>query len=213
MAIGERSIDSLKGTWSEVGAKIPPSTGFIDDNIVAPQIQQTAPQPQEDFVVELLPSAFPDRWKNDFEGLAYLGSLQEEVTIPYHRFMIRTLVAGDKIGIIQLCKDYEGSVGYNRVYRAACVAAALDSVDDRLLVPSEKKVPVLKQKYDYVVGTWYEPIIDLLYQRINELELRSIRVMVEMGIMPVPTELAPIFAQQDLEAEQKDQSDESPNNL
>lgn len=208
MAVGDRTVDQQSGTWQEAGERpqFPqtPATGFINDHVPNPNRPlipgQTKEQnPEADLQVELLPSEFPERWKNDFEGLIYLGALEEEVKIPYHKFVIKTLVAADKIGIIQLSKEYEGSVGYNRIYRAACVAAALVSVDGRVLVPSEKKVPILKQKYDYVTNSWYEPVIDLLYNKINELELRAIRVMVEMGIMPVPPELVQIFEAQDQE--------------
>jgi hypothetical protein len=127
---------------------------------------------------------FPDEWKDEFEGLLFVGYLQREITrIPFHKFVVKTLTINDKLEISLLTKPYLESVGYGRAYKAAVVAAGLVSVDGRELVSSNKNINVIKQKYDYVVNNWYDTTIELLYNEIEALENRVIIVLQELGII------------------------------
>lgn len=132
-------------------------------------------------------TTFPEEWKNEFEGLLYLGYLQKEVTsIPFHRFVIRTLTVNDKLEISLLVKPYLETIGYNRAYKSAIVAAGLVSVDGKELVPTSKNTNVLRQKYDYVTDNWYDVVIDFLYRELDQLEEQVIRVLQELGILESP---------------------------
>jgi len=128
--------------------------------------------------------SFPEEWKDDFEGLLFLGYLQREVTkVPFHKFVVRTLTINEKLEISLLTKPYLDTVGYARSYKSAIVAAGLVSVDDRDLIPGNKNINVVRQKYDYVVNNWYDTIIDILYEEIDSLENRVIMVLQELGII------------------------------
>ena len=136
---------------------------------------------------------FPDEWKESFEGLLYLGYLHKEVTsIPFHTFVVRTLTINEKLEISLVTKEYIDTVGYGRAYRAAVVAAGLESVDGRALIPSAQGTNVFRQKFDYVVNSWYDGVIDILFGEIDELEGRVLKVLQELGILP-STEVTPIF--------------------
>jgi hypothetical protein len=127
---------------------------------------------------------FPNEWKDEFEGLLFVGYLQREITrIPFHKFVVKTLTINDKLEISLLTKPYLESVGYGRAYKAAVVAAGLVSVDGKELVPSNKNINVIKQKYDYVVNNWYDTTVELLYNEIEALENRVIIVLQELGII------------------------------
>jgi len=142
---------------------------------------------------------FPDEWKDEFEGLLFVGYLQREITrIPFHKFVVRTLTINDKLEISLLTKPYLESVGYGRAYKAAVVAAGLVSVDGRELVPSNKNINVIKQKYDYVVNNWYDTTVELLYNEIEALENRVIIVLQELGIIS-PVVPMSIFEDEDEE--------------
>ena len=143
--------------------------------------------------------AFPDAWKEDFEGLTYLGYLEDVVEIPYHSFLIRTLTVGEKIEITRITKELVNVLGYNRAYKAAVVAAGLQTVDGKPLIAANKAKSVVRERYEYVVNAWYDPVIDLLYQAINNLELRALKVMYECGVVSLP----PIAATQLNEAVEK----------
>jgi hypothetical protein len=128
--------------------------------------------------------SFPEEWKDEFEGLLFLGSLQREITkIPFHKFVIKTLTINEKLEISLITKPYLESVGYARAYKSAVVAAGLVSVDGKELISSNKNINVVRQKYDYVINNWYDTAIDLLYDEIDALENKVIIVLQELGII------------------------------
>ena len=129
-------------------------------------------------------STFPEEWKEEFEGLLFLGYLQKEVTqIPFHKFVVKTLTINEKIEVSLLTKPYVESVGFNRAWKAAVVAAGLVSVDDRPLIASSKNVNSLKQKFDYVTQNWYDIVVEILYEEIQRLEDDVVVVLGELGVI------------------------------
>ena len=128
--------------------------------------------------------SFPEEWKEEFEGLLFLGRLQREVTrIPFHKFVVRTLTVNEKLEVSLIAKPFIETIGYGRAYKTAVVSAGLVSVDGRDLIPANKGINVIRQKYEYVVNNWYDTVVDLLYEEINALENRVILVLQELGII------------------------------
>jgi len=129
-------------------------------------------------------STFPEEWKEEFEGLLFLGYLQREVTqIPFHKFVVKTLTVNEKIEVSLITKPYVDSVGFNRAWKSAVVAAGLVSVDGRPLIPSNRNINSLQQKYDYVTQNWYDIVVELLYEEIQQLEDRVVTVLGELGVI------------------------------
>ena len=129
-------------------------------------------------------NSFPEEWKDEFEGLLYVGSLQSEITkIPFHKFVVKTLNINEKLEISLITKPYLESIGYARAYKSAIVAAGLVSVDGKPLVPSNKNINVVRQKYEYVINNWYDSVIDILYDEIEILENKVILVLQQLGII------------------------------
>ena len=127
---------------------------------------------------------FPDKWKREFEGLLYLGHLESEVTsIPFHKFVVRTLTVNEKLAVSLITKDFQDTIGYGRAYRAAVVAAGLESVDGRSLIDGSKGTNVLRQKFDYVTNGWYDSVIDILFAEIDRLEGQVLEVLKEIGMI------------------------------
>ena len=127
---------------------------------------------------------FPEEWKDEFEGLLFVGYLQREITsIPFHKFVVRTLTINEKLEISLITKPYLDSIGYGRAYKAAVVAAGLMSVDGKELIPSNRNINVVRQKYDYVTDNWYDAVIDILYEEIDTLENRVMMVLQELNII------------------------------
>ena len=79
-----------------------------------------------------------------------------------------------------ICKELEGSMGYGRGYRCAVVAAGIVTADGQPLPVFNKQRSPVRERYEYVIETWYDPLIDLLYTEIDNLELRSVKVMEEL---------------------------------
>jgi len=129
-------------------------------------------------------NTFPDEWKDEFEGLLFVGYLQREVTrIPFHKFVVRTLTVNEKLEVSLIAKPYMDTIGYGRAYKAAVVAAGLVTVDGRDLIPNNKTINIIRQKYDYVVNNWYDTTIDILYNEIDYLENRVLMVLQELNII------------------------------
>ena len=141
---------------------------------------------------------FPEEWKDEFEGLLFVGYLQREITsIPFHKFVVRTLTINEKLEISLITKPYLESIGYGRSYKAAVVAAGLMSVDGKELIPSNRNINVVRQKYDYVTDNWYDALIDILYEEIDTLENRVMMVLQELNI------IEPILPQDIFEQEEE----------
>ena len=138
--------------------------------------------------------AFPESWKEEFEGLLYLGYLHKEIKkIPFHTFVVKTLTVSDKLEINLAVKDYQDTLGYGRAYRAAVVAAGLESVDGRALLSSNRGSNTFRQKFEYVTNNWYDTVIDVLYQEIDQLEGKVLIVLRELNILPPLEGESPIF--------------------
>ena len=136
---------------------------------------------------------FPEQWKEPFEGLLYLGYLRKEVTsIPFHSFIVRTLTTNEKLEISLATKELQDTMGFGRAYRAAVVAAGLESVDGRELFSASHGTNIFQQKYEYVVNNWRDAVIDILYREIDALEGTVLKVLQELGIIQSSIE-TPIF--------------------
>lgn len=126
--------------------------------------------------------SFDPRWRDAFEGLLYLGHLEGTVKIDYHDFVVRTLTSGEKIEVIRITQELEGSLGYPRAYRAAVVAAGILLADARPIPVASRQVSAIRQKYRWVTDNWHDVVIDLLYAKINQLEGQVVRILEELGV-------------------------------
>lgn len=165
-----------------------------DDDIawaeqVDTEANEAAATPEDD-----LPwiDSFDSRWRNEFEGLAYLGHLQAEVKIPYHSFTVRTLTIGEKIRVVSLVSEHENTIGYARAYRAAVVAAALILVDGKPLLVGQKNIDVIPQRYRYITDNWYDYVVDILFDKVDELEGKVLEVLKELGVYQTRREVVQV---------------------
>ena len=139
---------------------------------------------------------FDDKWKKDFEGLLYLGKLEKEVTsIPLHTFVVRTLTVNEQLEVLLITQPYADGIGYARAYKAAVVAAGLVHIDGQELIQTNKSSNILRQKWDYITNGWYEPVIDILYEEIDQLHVRMIEVCQEIGVLPSEDDIVKIFVE------------------
>lgn len=180
------SFDSVDGEWSE-GGEAPPR-----------EVPPPAPPPPVSEPIEVPPpddqpvpgvAAFPERWKADFEGLTYLGYLEDLVRIPHHEILISTLTPAAKLEVSLICKEFEGTLGYNRAYKVAVCAAATKAVDGK---PIQQQMvqdgPAVRVKFNYVANSWYDPVVDYVYKRVDALEARQIEVMRLLGFVAGETD-------------------------
>lgn len=146
-----------------------------------------APPPSQDTGDGGAQGVLPDldpRHTLDFEGLMYLGYLSDEFVWAGHKFVIRTLTVGEllEVGLVQ--KRYRESLGDNRAYTAAIVAACIVNVDGKPLPqPISRDVADtrLAAQFRYVADNWYPWVIDQIYMRYLGLESRVSEILDAMG--------------------------------
>lgn len=125
---------------------------------------------------------FPPEHKTAFEGLLYLGYLEAEVDIPGHKFVIRTLKTGEKLEVGSICRQFEKTYFYDSAFKAATVAASLVSIDAKPLIVGEAARGEVRAKYEYLVESWYDPVINHIYTRYQNLEQEMFDLLREMGL-------------------------------
>lgn len=172
-----------------------------DGQIVAPDLDSFDAEaddgPEDDPVEEF--TVFDPRHRDAFEGVMWLGHLEDTFEAFGHSFTIKTLTAGEKLAVARLIMDFERSVAYGRAFHAACAAAALLTIDGRPVPVAQRPGPdgnpsVVRQKYEWLVGTFYEPVIEVIFAKLDALEAQVLEVLAELG---VPAERREVVEQLD----------------
>lgn len=188
MQFGEAGDDDL----------LPPEETFlpsdlleeVDSFIPGPETSSTAPSaegttPNEtrgDETVAL--PEFDPRHREDFEGLLYLGALTHEFEWAGHRFKIRTLTSGEMLEVGLAQRQYRDSIGGDRAYTTAMVAACIVLVDGKPLprpISTDVGDTEFANKFGYVRDHWFPWVIDTVYEEYMKLEARVIEIMESMG--------------------------------
>lgn len=126
---------------------------------------------------------FDPQWRDELEGLMFLGKLEKRFHWVGHEFVIRTMTIDETLEVGLLTKQYQGTLGDAKSYQAALCAACIVSVDGRpLTVPltSEPTDTMLVNKFQYVVKNWFPPVLDAVYEKYLELDATVIQVIQAM---------------------------------
>src|SRR5690606_21537006 len=118
---------------------------------------------------------FDPRFREDFEGLLYLGRLTDSFTWLGHRFTIRTLTTGEVLEVGLLHRPYVNSYADVKAYQAAVVAACVEQVDGQPMpMPITNEVTDTESltRFQYVLRAWFPPTLDAIYERYLLLERR-----------------------------------------
>lgn len=197
------------GEWDEQHHPVPPAEDANLGSTSGPGVESQSAadspdmEPHRETQVEMSDSAdtetepipeFDPKVREDFEGLLYLGRLTDTFTWLGHRFLIRTLSAGEILEVGLLHKPYVGSLADVKAYQAAVVAAAVLEVDGRPMpVPltNERTDTSLVNRFQYILNSWFPPTLDAIYEQYLLLESRVEEVIAEMGKAPASKVLIP----------------------
>lgn len=125
---------------------------------------------------------FDQRYRDDFDGLLYLGSLTHTFRFAGHSFTIHTLSIDELLRVSLLVKEWEGTLGQNRAYLTAMAAASIDIVDDRpIYTPMGPNDDEVTGRFRYVKDHWYPWIADSVYENLMALEARVTEILSAMG--------------------------------
>jgi hypothetical protein len=168
-------------------AQLSPAPGFGDTSGADGESQE-APQDsgggeEEEAPEEDLPE-FDPKHRQEFEGLLYLGRLQETFRLWGHTFVIKTLTTEEVAEIGLIIKPYRDSAGYNAVYQSATVAACVVTVDGKPLpqtIEIDTKDELRNVRFPYVLRNWMPPVREAVWNRYFNLELTVRRVLDALG--------------------------------
>ena len=130
------------------------------------------------------PPEFDSRYREEFEGLLYLGKLNHRFSWAGHRFVIRTLTSGDITEIGLLHKPYRDTVGETKAYQALVVAACIETVDGKALplpITNQAEDTMLVNRFEYVLRVWFPPTLDAVYEQYLILETKVEEALKAMG--------------------------------
>lgn len=129
---------------------------------------------------------FDDRYKADFEGLAFIGALEARFSFIGHKFHIRTLTSLEHMACAKIVKEYEGTLADNRAYATALVAMSVVSVDGIGLPTPIGETDIdlawAYERFNYVAARWFPFTVDYVYNAHLRLEQRVRDVLAEMDI-------------------------------
>lgn len=127
---------------------------------------------------------YDHRYREPFEGLLYLGRLEETFRKWGHTFVIRTLTTEELTKIGLAVKPYEETRTANAAYQAAVVAASVVTVDGQPLptgITVDDADDLLAVRLPYVMKKWMPPVREMVYNRCFALELVARRALDAMG--------------------------------
>lgn len=176
---------SVASADPEVLSKAPPeileSPAATDE--ASDELSDERAESDDPLAGETLP-VFDERYKQEFEGLLYLGKLTRDFDYFGHHFVIKTLTVDEVLEVTLLSQPYVGSMGEMKAYQAAVVAACVTRVDGRpiaLPLTSEPDDTPLRNRFDYIRRNWFMPTLDHIYNQYLLLEVVVARVLAALG--------------------------------
>lgn len=119
---------------------------------------------------------FPEEVRNDVEGLAWLGHLEEEFSLYGHHFVIRTLKGEEELYAGTLTKEYQETITQAKAWAWANISLSLVSVDhDNDFCPAigSDGLTNARGRFQYCLGNWYWFLADEIFKRLLLLNLRA----------------------------------------
>jgi hypothetical protein len=125
-----------------------------------------------------------ERWKQDFDGLLYIGELTASFEYLGHKIRIRTLRTAEELIVAELVKQWGDTIGGTKAYATALAALAVTDVDGRPMpTPLGEAGNSSQWAYDRFIFAqrWYPFTIDEIYTRYLELEARVREILDGLG--------------------------------
>lgn len=141
-----------------------------------------------------LQKEFDPRFKQDFEGLLFIGKLTDSFTWMGHRFVIRTIPSDDLLDMGLLHKPFVGTIADVKAYQMLVVAACIVTVDGQappFPITNEDADTLLLNRWNFVRKSWFPPTVDVIYERYLLLEKRVEDVIEAMGKVSGSTDSTP----------------------
>lgn len=169
-----RTMASLEGPGDD--GLMPPDPDVIleqrkaEIKEAAAKAEETEPvltPEEEDEAVDLVNAGFKECWPVIFT----------------RRVHLRTLTIEEELKVSEITKQYLGSDGYLRAYRTAVVAAAIRTIDGKLLynpISEPEFDEIIKHKFEVLVK-YYPLAVDQIFARYQEMESELAKLVQKLG--------------------------------
>lgn len=171
----------------------PPLSSQAPADSTDPLTADVADQGEVEQDEEELPE-FDPRFREEFDGLLFLGFLRDTFTWAGHTFQIRTMRVDELLEVALVSRPYVGTLGEAKGYQSAVVAAVVERVDGKPMpmpITNEPSDTPLKARFDFVLRSWFPPVIDVIYDRYMALEDKARQVLDAMGKVSAPMASTP----------------------
>jgi len=115
--------------------------------------------------------------------LIHVGRLERYVEVFGRTIQLRTLTIEEELKLSEITKHYLNTDGYARAYRTALVAAALRTIDGKLLFDPMSDVEfeqIIAKKFEILIG-YYPLAVDQIYLKYRDMELELIEIANKLG--------------------------------
>lgn len=132
----------------------------------------------------LLPE-FDARYREDFDGLMFLGALSTTFGWLGHKFTIRTLTVDEQLLVALLTKAYAESMGQPLAYRTAIAALSVQRIDGKDLPvplgPEMDSTAYAEARFNYAKSRWFQFTVDAIYNKYLDLDEQTKKVVDALG--------------------------------
>lgn len=161
-----------------------PAASSESDSVPPRQFQEPQPVTDAEMSGEAAeePSyEFPAEHRQALDGLLFIGKLTDTFTWAGHSFSIRTLDGDAEIEIGLLHKPFLDTIANMKAYKMLLVAACIEKVDGQpVALPLGPEDSGLEARFN-VVRRWYQPTIDVVYERALALTAGAEKAANVMG--------------------------------
>jgi hypothetical protein len=140
---------------------------------------------------------FPDRHREAFTGLAFLGALTAGFEWGGHQFRIRTLTTDENLAGALVVRDWEGTIGHQLAHTTVMAALCIVTVDGQPMMPvplgepEDGAVPAAyataAAKFDWAKTHWYPWTVNEIFRHFLILENQVRQVLDAMEKVPAPS--------------------------
>lgn len=121
--------------------------------------------------------------EDEVVDLANAGRKDKFFEVFNRKIHLRTLTIGEELQVSDITKPYIGTDGYARCYRTAVVAAAIRTVDGKLLfnpIADSEFDQIIRKKFEILLDYW--PLaVDQIYARYRDMELELLALVEKLG--------------------------------
>lgn len=117
---------------------------------------------------------FPEEYKNQVDGLLWLGHLETSFEFCGHHFTLRTLKADEELAANVVVGEYADTKAQAKAWVWAHLALAIVAVDrDEAWCPSigpnETTISRCRARFNYLITNWYWPTAAYVFNKYSEL--------------------------------------------